>query len=296
MAPRFSWFLCPLLALLLCPDAALSATTPEELDIKTLEKMKEKVKENITGNKQFAVLHLSGKNLEDQDCHEIKFNDARGVKGHCNFAPVLTPPNPLKGNEETVKHSEWQLIHTALRPMLEEWRKSAAGGNAGTKGRYTTKRGKKNKKGGQKKKKKGGKKKKKKNTKGNNTKSGNTKKGNGAKKSCPEALYLYSRLAPDYDCKRRPSGFTCTQAIVNTIPEILRNVNCETTRIVVGFSVVRPPFKAVACEGYDLMKENGIREYHLDSDLPNKEFNCKDASGPTQDKESNSKPCEDMAG
>ncbi|XP_063594439.1 uncharacterized protein LOC134771431 [Penaeus indicus] len=289
MASHFSWFLFSLLALLFCHDAALSAKTPEELDIQTLEKMKEKVKEKVKDNNQFGVLYLPGKNLEGQECHKLRFNNPRGVNGHCNFAPVFRLPNPLKGNKETVTHSEWQLIHTALTPMLEKWKE----GNARMKRMYRTKRGKNNKNKRQRKK-----------AKGNNINSGNTKKGNEAGKSkggtqkggqtdssnCPEALYLYSRLAPDYDSKRRRSGFTCTQAIVNTIPEILRNVTCETTRIVVGFSVVKPAFMKVACEGYDLMKTNGIREYHLDSDLPNKEFNCKDASGPTQAKGSSSKP------
>ncbi|XP_063594440.1 uncharacterized protein LOC134771432 [Penaeus indicus] len=92
MASRFSWFLCPLLALLLCHDAALSAKTPQQIDIQTLKSMKWAVH----GGGQFAVMHLSGGSLEN--CHEIQYNDATGVRGDCNFARLFR--KQLTGNQE----------------------------------------------------------------------------------------------------------------------------------------------------------------------------------------------------
>ncbi|XP_063594436.1 uncharacterized protein LOC134771428 [Penaeus indicus] len=174
--------------------------------------------------RQFAVLHLPGKKINRRDCRKIQFNTTRKVDAHCNFSPVFN--QPLRGYLETVRHSEWQLIHTALRPMLDEWK--APRGYVRKKGMYKTKRGINEKKSGQMRK---------------------TKKENGAgetqgrkrrpgKTDCPEALYLFSRLAPDYDCKKRYVGYTCTQAIVTTIPKVLKDVGCEGTRIVVGFSKV----------------------------------------------------------
>ncbi|XP_047500629.1 uncharacterized protein LOC125046747 [Penaeus chinensis] len=116
MAPRFSWFLCPLLALLLCPDAALSATTPEQIDLPILEGMTRKG--SRTG--QFAVLYLKGRELSGLTCHQIAYNDTVNVDANCNFATVFFNVQ-LADDEETLRHSEWQLIHTALRPMLQKW-------------------------------------------------------------------------------------------------------------------------------------------------------------------------------
>lgn len=259
MTSRFFWFLGSLLALLFCHGAANTD------DIQILQEMKEKVEEyfpetNGGRRNQFAVLHLPGKDV--RDCHEIRFNNPTGVDGHCNFASVFhkeKKQNRPTGHSETIYHSEWQLIHTALEPMLEEWK----AGNARMKRGYGTKGADNKKKGGQAKRRN----------------SGNTKKENGAgdgkgggkrrhiKANCPEALYLYTRLAPDYDCRKRYSGYTCTQAIVTTIPEILKNGGCEATRIVVGFSKVNKTYKIEACEGYQCMKENNVEEYHLEEDM-----------------------------
>ncbi|XP_047500626.1 uncharacterized protein LOC125046746 [Penaeus chinensis] len=118
MAPRFSWFLCPLLALLFCHDAAFSSESLQQIDIKTLNDMKGVVK----GGGQFGVMHLSGRSLKN--CHEIQFNDPTGVNADCNFAKVFK--RQLKGNDETLQHSEWQLINTALEPMLKKWKESQA--------------------------------------------------------------------------------------------------------------------------------------------------------------------------
>ncbi|XP_047500708.1 uncharacterized protein LOC125046802 [Penaeus chinensis] len=264
MAFRFSWFLCPLLALLFCHGAALSD------DVRVLQQMEKEMKGDFPNGKQFAVLYLPGKKLNHRDCCEIQFNNTRRVDAHCNFSPVFN--QTLEGHLETERHSEWQLINTALRPMLEKWKSPGAypaKGYARKKRMYRTKKGNYEKRRGQMR----------------SPNSRNTEKGNGAgetkgrerrrgKDGCPEALYLYSRLAPDYDCKRRHLGNTCTQAIVTTIPKILKDVGCEGTRIVVGFSKVRKQYKTEACEGYQCMKENNVTEYHLESNDPQKEYDC----------------------
>ncbi|XP_063594433.1 uncharacterized protein LOC134788540 [Penaeus indicus] len=114
MAPRFSWFLFPLLALLFCHGAASDA----EIDVPILQDMTGK--SPATNNKkQYAVLYLTGKELKDLKCHQIAYYDARNVSANCNNAPVFNVT--LRGSNETFKHSEWQLIYTALRPMLQEW-------------------------------------------------------------------------------------------------------------------------------------------------------------------------------
>ncbi|XP_027222012.2 uncharacterized protein [Penaeus vannamei] len=113
MASRFIWFLGSLLALLFC----LIAETETAND--TLEKMQIAGRKMLS--KQFAVLHLPGKNIGG--CSRIKFNNPEGVDAHCNFAPVFEERNETKEENETRRHSEWQLIHTALKPMLEEWKK-----------------------------------------------------------------------------------------------------------------------------------------------------------------------------
>ncbi|XP_047500308.1 uncharacterized protein LOC125046567 [Penaeus chinensis] len=102
---------------------------------------------------------------------------------------------------------------------------------------------------------------------------------NSTNTNCPETLYLYSYMAPDFILKRRNFNLTCTQAIVTTIPMFLNEKGCKNkTRIAVGFSEVKDLFKKEACEGYFLMKKNKIPAYHLNSTLPNKELNCSGVS------------------
>ncbi|XP_063594581.1 uncharacterized protein LOC134771577 [Penaeus indicus] len=222
MASRFSWFLCSLLALLFCHDAAFAAKKPQQIDIKTLQEMTGKGYPAPNG-KQYAVLHLTGKKLKDLKCPQIAYKCTRNVDANCNFAPVFSV-SLLKWFEETFRHSEWQLIHTALRPMLQKWQAN------------------------------------------NSDDSDNTK--------CPESLYLYSYFAPDYIPDRIKFGYTCTQAIVTQIPNILNEKGCKNkTRIVVGFSKVMN--KTEACGGYRFMKQNKITVYDLGSRLQNKQLNCR---------------------
>lgn len=207
MASRFIWFLGSLLALLFCLIAAND----------TLEKMQNAGLRMLS--KQFAVLHLPGKNISG--CSRIKFNNPEGVDAHCNFAPVFEERNEAKGINETRRHSEWQLIHTALKPMLEEW-----------------------------------------------------KKKHGEKK-CPEELYLYTFNAPDYINARRRAKLTCTQAIVNKIPEILKEDDCGRTSIVVGFSQVGERYRNRTLESCELMKKNNIIVHNLNNGRSNKEDHCR---------------------
>ncbi|XP_042859323.1 uncharacterized protein LOC122245470 [Penaeus japonicus] len=110
------------------------------------------------------------------------------------------------------------------------------------------------------------------------------KSNKGDKINCPESLYLYTRLAPDFSIWRAKRGYTCTQAIVCKIENIFRKASCPKPRIVVGFSEVttkvdkkvEKEYKKKACMGYKVMLEHDITEYHLTSQLPNKKFDCDD--------------------
>ncbi|XP_063594580.1 uncharacterized protein LOC134788539 [Penaeus indicus] len=223
MAPRFSWFLFPLLALLFCHGAAFAAETLQKTDIKTLQNIAKMECLKKYKGKQHAVLYLTGKELKDLKCHQIAYYDARNVSANCNIAPVFNVT--LRGSNETFKHSEWQLIYTALRPMLQEWQ-------------------------------------------ANNS-------VDLANPECPKSLYLYSYLAPDYALHRKKLGRTCTHAIVTGILNILYEKGCNNkTRIVVGFSKVNRVYLAEACDGYKLMKQNNIKEYHLESTDKHKKLIC----------------------
>ncbi|XP_037796217.1 uncharacterized protein LOC119591540 [Penaeus monodon] len=216
MASRFSWFLGSLLVVLFCHDVALSDNMPE--DIKILQGMTRKGKLG-----QVGVLYLKGRDLSGLTCHEIAYNNAANVDANCNFAPVFDVK--LEGTHETFRHSEWQLIYTALRPMLEKWQEA------------------------------------------NPTNSSNA--------NCPESLYLYSYLAPDFIKNRRKFGHTCTQAIVRDIPKMLSDGGCSSTNIVVGFSLVNPGLHLEeACKAKKLITEKGITEYHLLSTRADKQLEC----------------------
>nr|XP_027222012.1 uncharacterized protein LOC113814189 [Penaeus vannamei] len=83
MASRFIWFLGSLLALLFC----LIAETETAND--TLEKMQNAGRKMLSADRQFAVLHLPGRDPSGKDCHRINFNVAGEVNAYCNFAPVF---------------------------------------------------------------------------------------------------------------------------------------------------------------------------------------------------------------
>ncbi|XP_063594438.1 uncharacterized protein LOC134771430 [Penaeus indicus] len=119
MAPRFSWFLFPLLALLFCHGAAFAAETLQKTDIKTLQNIAKMECLKKYKGKQHAVLYLTGRDLDDLTCHEIAYYDPGNVDANCNISPVFKVN--LSKPRETFKHSEWQLIYTALRPMLQKW-------------------------------------------------------------------------------------------------------------------------------------------------------------------------------
>ncbi|XP_042857931.1 uncharacterized protein LOC122244162 isoform X2 [Penaeus japonicus] len=210
MASHFAWFLYSVLVFLACQDGAHSQNS--RLDIQILEELSKKV--------EFGVLFLPGKKqLKDVNCHRINYNDAKGVNGDCSYAGVAPNTNETSGIKETLRHSEWQLIYTALTPMLQKWTE-------------------------------------------------------GDKINCPETLYLYTRLAPDFNLNRVQQGYTCTQAIVCKIGDIFFNASCPRPRIVVGFSEVVKKYKKEACMGYKLMQMNNITEYHLTSKLPDKALDC----------------------
>ncbi|XP_069997728.1 uncharacterized protein [Penaeus vannamei] len=252
MASRFFWILGSLFALFLCLDAAFPACERETIEI--LKKMESEVRthHNIPADRQFAVLHLPGRDPSGKDCHRINFNVAGEVNAYCNFAPSFTEITDLKGKEEVTRHSEWQLIHTALRPMLEKWKGEQAGGNANM---IRAKRAK------------------------NQNKKLNKQIPNKKKVECPKEVYLYTFNAPDHHAQWAKAGYTCTLAIVNKIPEIFEEANCEKPNIVVGFSQVLDQFKENAWKGCASMHSHGVCEYNLENGCVNTLDTCDKVTG-----------------
>nr|XP_027227731.1 uncharacterized protein LOC113819736 [Penaeus vannamei] len=115
MASRFFWILGSLFALFLCLDAAFPCNQTDsenKLSIKTLKKMESEVRTHhkIPADRQFAVLHLPGRDPSGKDCHRINFNVAGEVNAYCNFAPSFTEITDLKGKEE-IKYTGIYMVH-----------------------------------------------------------------------------------------------------------------------------------------------------------------------------------------